>query len=296
MELKQIMMVGAGAMGSGITQVAAEAGYQVLLWTRPTSVAGPKAIATATKNLNRKVEKGKLTAEERDAVLARITHTVNLEDAKNADLIIEAVAEDIEIKKDIFSKLDKICKPECIFATNTSSIPISQVAAIVDRADKFIGMHFFNPVPVMKLVELIRGIKTSDETIEVAESFVAKIGKTSVRVKDVPGFLVNRINNALRQEAYRCMEEGVASIEDIDKAMKMGLNHPMGPFEVADFAGLDIGYSLINQLYEGYKDSKWAPNLTLQKLVLAGDLGRKTGKGWYDYTSGEKKVRTDIKF
>jgi 3-hydroxybutyryl-CoA dehydrogenase len=231
-----------------------------------------------------------------NAALARISKSTNLDDASQVDLVIEAVFENYEVKKDIMQKLDAVCKPECILASNTSSIPITQLAATVKRPDKFIGMHFFSPVPVMKLVELISGIKTTEETVIAVEEVAAKMGKTTVRVKDVPGFLVNRINNAFRQEAYKCLEEGVATPEDIDKALKMGLNHPMGPFELADYVGLDIGYSIINTLYAGYKDNKWCPNMTLEKLVISGDLGRKTGKGWYDYTSGEKKARTDVKF
>ena len=295
MELKQIMIIGAGFMGAGVAQVAADAGYQVIL-NDISAEAVQRGITTVTKKLNKNVEKGKKTGEERDAILSRIATSTSLDDAKDADLIVEAVFESLELKKEIFQKLDNICKPECIFASNTSSIPITQLAAAVNRPDKFIGMHFFSPVPVMKLVELIRGIKTSEETVQTVEEVAAKMNKTTVRVKDVPGFLVNRINNALRQEAYRCMEEGVATPEDIDKALKMGLNHPMGPFELADFVGLDVGYNIINTLYAGYKDAKWCPNMTLEKLVLSGDLGRKSGKGWYDYTSGEKKARTDVAF
>lgn len=295
MEVKNIMIIGAGFMGAGIAQVAAEVGYGVSLYDI-SEAAVEKGMAAVDKNLNRKVEKGRITADEMAAAKALIVKSLNLEDASKADLVIEAVYENFAVKKEIFEKLDAICGTECILASNTSSIPITQLAATVNRPDKFIGMHFFSPVPVMKLVELIRGIKTTEETIVAVEEVAAKMGKISVRVKDVPGFLVNRINNALRQEAYKCMEEGVATPEDIDKALKNGLNHPMGPFELADFVGLDVGYSIINNLYEGYKDSKWCPNMTLEKLVLSGDLGRKSGKGWYDYTSGEKKPRTDVKF
>jgi|SRR5665648_6640 len=295
MAVKNIMVIGAGFMGVGIVQVAAQAGYKVHLYDI-SSEAVDKGIAAAKKNMTKGVEKGKITEEAKNVALALIFPCINLEDSKDADLVVEAVFENVEVKKDIFQKLDLICKHECIFASNTSSIPITQLAATVKRPDKFIGMHFFSPAPVMKLVELIRGIKTSEETIRVVEEVAVKMGKTTVRVKDVPGFLVNRINNALRQEAYKCLEEGVATAEDIDKALKMGLNHPMGPFELADFVGLDIGYNIINTLYQGYKDNKWCPNMTLEKLVLSGDLGRKTGKGWYDYTSGEKKTRTDVVF
>ncbi|MGI6453963.1 MAG: 3-hydroxyacyl-CoA dehydrogenase family protein [Syntrophomonadaceae bacterium] len=294
MQVTKIMIVGAGMMGAGIAQVAAQAGYQVIL-NDVNQEAVERGLGTVKKNLEKSVKKEKITAEQKDLILGRITLSTSLEDGKEADFVIEAVYENPELKKEIFGKLDGICGPEVIFASNTSSIPISTLAAAVNRPDRFIGMHFFSPVPVMKLVEVIRGIKTSEETIKVTEEIVARLDKESVRVKDVPGFLVNRINNALRNEAFACMEEGVASIEDIDKALKLGLRHPMGPFELMDFTGLDLGLNVAKTLYEGYKDAKWRPNMTLEKLVVSGDLGRKSGKGWYDYTSGEKKPRTDIK-
>lgn len=295
MAVKKIMVIGAGFMGAGIAQVGAQAGYEMVLYDiAPAAVE--KGIAGVRKLLAKKVDKGTMTQEVLDGTMALIIPSTALEDAANVDLVIEAVYENADLKKDIFSKLDAICKPECILATNTSSIPITSLAAAVKRPEKFIGMHFFSPVPVMKLCELIRAIKTDDETIQVVADVAQKMGKVTVVAKDVPGFIVNRINSALRCEAYKCMEEGVASIEDIDKAMKAGANHPMGPFELADFVGLDVNYSVLSTLHAGYKDSKWAPNLTLEKLVTAGDLGRKTGKGWYDYSSGEKKPRTDVKF
>jgi len=295
MAVKSIFVVGAGFMGAGIAQVGAQAGYEMVLYDiAPAAVE--KGIGGINKLLSKKVEKGTMTQEALDGTMALIKSSSALEDAANADLVIEAVYENADLKKDIFAKLDAICKPECILATNTSSIPITSIAASVKRQDKFIGMHFFSPVPVMKLCEIIRAIKTSDETINVVAEVAQKMGKVTVVAKDVPGFIVNRINSALRCEAYKCMEEGVASIEDIDKAMKAGANHPMGPFELADFVGLDVNYSVLSTLHAGYKDPKWAPNLTLEKLVTAGDLGRKSGKGWYDYTSGEKKPRTDVKF
>jgi 3-hydroxybutyryl-CoA dehydrogenase len=295
MPVKTIMVIGAGFMGAGIAQVGAEAGYEMLLYDiAPAAVE--KGIAGAKKNLSRNVEKGKITAEAMDAAMAHIKPSTSLDDGAKADFVIEAVFENAELKKEIFAKLDAVCPEHCILATNTSSIPISRLAASVKRSDKFIGMHFFSPVPVMRLCELIRGIKTSDETLGVTRKIATDMKKETVVSKDVPGFIVNRINAALRQEVYRCMEEGVASIEDIDKALKFGLNHPMGPFELGDFVGLDVGLNVIKTLYDAYKDPKWAPNLTLEKLVLSGDYGRKTGKGWYDYTSGEKKVRTDVKF
>ncbi|KUG03432.1 3-hydroxybutyryl-coa dehydrogenase [hydrocarbon metagenome] len=295
MAVKKIFVVGAGFMGAGIAQVGAQAGYEMVLYDiAPEAVE--KGIAGIKKLLSKKVDKGSMSQEVLDGTMALVKPSTTLEDAADVDLVIEAVYENADLKKDIFSKLDAICKPECILATNTSSIPITSIAAAVKRPEKFIGMHFFSPVPVMKLCEIIRAIKTDEETIQVVAEVAEKMGKVTVVAKDVPGFIVNRINSALRCEAYKCMEEGVASIEDIDKAMKAGANHPMGPFELADFVGLDVNYSVLSTLHAGYKDPKFAPNLTLEKLVIAGDLGRKTGKGWYDYSSGEKKPRTDVKF
>lgn len=295
MAVKSIFVVGAGFMGAGIAQVGAQAGYEMVLYDI-SAAAVEKGIAGVKKLLAKKVEKGSMTQEALDGTMALIKASSSLDDAANADLVIEAVYENFELKKDIFSKLDAICKPECIMATNTSSIPITKLSTAVKDQSKYIGMHFFSPVPVMKLCEIIRAIKTSDETVQVVAEVAQKMGKVTVVAKDVPGFIVNRINSAMRCEAYRCLEEGVATVEDIDKAMKNGANLPMGPFELADFVGLDVNYSVLSTLYAGYKDAKFAPNLTLEKLVTAGDLGRKTGKGWYDYTSGERKPRTDVKF
>jgi 3-hydroxybutyryl-CoA dehydrogenase len=295
MAVKEIMVVGAGFMGAGIAQVGAQAGYTMRVYDI-SQAAVDKGIASINKILTKNVEKGKLTEDAKKATMALIIPSLDLADAKNADLVIEAVLENADLKKSIFQKLDAICKPECILATNTSSIPITQLAAAIGRPDKFIGMHFFSPVPVMKLCEIIRGIKTSDESVAVTVEVAEKMKKVTVISKDVPGFIVNRINSAFRNEAYRCLEEGVATLEDIDKAIKAGLNHPMGPFELADFVGLDVGFNVISTLYAGYKDARFAPNATLEKLVISGDLGRKTGKGWYDYSSGERKPRTDVKF
>jgi 3-hydroxybutyryl-CoA dehydrogenase len=220
----------------------------------------------------------------------------DLEKASDVDLVIEAIIEDKEIKGGFFQKLDKICPDKTVFASNTSAIPVSSLANYTNRPDRFIGVHFFSPVPVMKLVEIVRGIKTSPATCDFAKEYVTGVGKVGVMIKDSSGFLVNRVMHAFRQEILACLEEGVASLEDIDTAVKLGLGHPMGPFELNDFAGLDIGAATIETLYQNFKDPKWRPNLTMKKLVEAGELGRKTGKGWYDYTSGEKKVRTDIYF
>ncbi|MDD5167816.1 MAG: 3-hydroxyacyl-CoA dehydrogenase NAD-binding domain-containing protein [Syntrophales bacterium] len=294
-EIKKLMVVGAGLMGGGIAQVAAQNGFNVIL----NDVAAEfveKGVNNITRLLEGQVKKEKITEAQKNETLGRIQKSTNLEDAKGVDFVIEAVYENLEVKKAIFQKLDAICGENTILASNTSSIPITTLAAATKRPDKFIGMHFFSPVPVMRLVEVIRALKTSEETTKTTEALAAKMKKETVRVKDVPGFLVNRVNAAFRAECYKCLQEGVATIEDIDKALKLGLNHPMGPFELGDFVGLEIGLSVFKTLYEGYKDPKFRPFLPQEQLVLSGDLGRKTGKGWYDYTSGEKKPRTDINF
>jgi 3-hydroxybutyryl-CoA dehydrogenase len=295
MKIKTIMVVGSGLMGGGIAQVAAQAGYSVIMNDVKMEFID-RGLGNITKLLEGRVKKEKITEADKEAILGRISKSVEFEAAKNADFVIEAAFENLEVKKTIFRELDAICGKDVIFASNTSSIPITTLAAATGRPDRFIGMHFFSPVPVMRLVEVIPALKTSEQSIKSTEELAAKMGKETVRVKDVPGFLVNRANAAFRAECFKCLLEGVASLEDIDKAIKLGLNHPMGPFELADFVGVEIGYNVFKTLYEGYKDPKFAPSLILEKLVTSGDLGRKTGKGWYDYTSGEKKPRTDIKF
>ncbi len=295
MENQRIVVIGAGQMGSGIAQVTAGAGYQVILHDVASDFVR-NGISRIDKALSSQVQKGKIDEEKKRGILSRIQGTVSYDEARDAHVIVEAVFEDADVKTKIFSALDEICRPETVFATNTSSIPITRLAASVKRADRFIGIHFFNPPQVMRLVEIIPGLKTSQETVLLARQFVESLKKETVLVKDVPGFLVNRINAALRLEAYNCLLEGVASVEDIDKALKLALGHPMGPFELADFVGLDVGLNVLKTLHDGYKDPKWRPSLLLEKLVLSGDLGRKTGKGWYDYTSGQKVPRTDVQF
>jgi 3-hydroxybutyryl-CoA dehydrogenase len=295
MEIKRIMVVGAGFMGSGIAQVALQAGYDVVM-NDTTQELARRGMETVFKNLDRQVKKGTIKENEKESLLAKLTVSADIADVPGVDFVIEAAFEDYEVKKGIFERLDSVCRPEVIFATNTSSIPITKLASTTNRPERFIGMHFFSPVPVMRLVEIIPALKTSEQSIKTAEEIAAKMKKETVRVKDVPGFLVNRVNAAFRAECFKCLLEGVAGLEDIDKAIKLGLNHPMGPFELADFVGVEIGYNVFKTLYEGYKDPKFAPSLILEKLIISGDLGRKTGKGWYDYTSGEKKPRTDITF
>jgi 3-hydroxybutyryl-CoA dehydrogenase len=295
MEPKKIMVIGAGLMGGGIAQVAAQNGYNVVLNDTSDNLL-EKGFNAIRKNLDNQVKKERMTAAQKDETLGHIKQSIRLEEAKEADFVIEAVFENFEVKKAVFQQLDELCREETIFASNTSSIPITSLATVTQRPDRFIGMHFFSPVPVMRLVEVICALKTSEETIKTTEAVAAQMKKETVRVKDVPGFLVNRINAAFRAEVYNCLLEGVAGLEDIDKAVKLGLNHPMGPFELNDAVGLDIGLNVFKTLYEGYKDPKFRPFLILEKLVQGGDLGKKTGKGWYDYSSGEKKSRTDVKF
>ena len=293
MEIKRIMVIGAGFMGSGIAQVMAAAGYDVVLMDVADGFVR-KGMAAIEKNLAGSVSKGKLAEADKAATLGRIIATTELAAARDCDLVIEAIIENKQAKLDLYRQLEEICPPHVLFASNTSSIPITELATATKRPDRFAGMHFFSPVPVMKLVEIIRGLKTADATVQVIRELTERIGKIGVLVKDGPGFLVNRVNAALRNEVYNCLAEGVATIEDIDKALKFGLGHPMGPFELVDFVGLEIGLAVAETLWENFKDPKWRPALSLRKLVASGDLGRKTGKGWYDYTSGEKKPRTDI--
>ena len=293
MEIKRIMVIGAGFMGSGIAQVMAAAGYDVVLMDVADGFVR-KGMAAIEKNLAGSVAKGKLAEADKAATLGRIIATTELTPARDCDLVIEAIIENRQAKMDLYRQLEDICPPHILFVSNTSSIPITELATATKRPDRFAGMHFFSPVPVMKLVEIIRGLKTADATIQVIRELTDRIGKVGVFVKDGPGFLVNRVNAALRNEVYNCLAEGVATIEDIDKALKFGLGHPMGPFELGDFVGLEIGLAVAETLWDNFKDPKWRPALSLRKLVASGDLGRKTGKGWYDYTSGEKKPRTDI--
>lgn len=280
--INKIMVLGAGTMGLGIAQVLAGAGKTVIVRDINDTIVNA-AEARLTKEQEKLVTKGKKTAEERDALMKAISFTTDMAAAADCDLVIEAALEVLDIKKQIFSQLDELCKPETILASNTSSISITAVASATKRADKVLGMHFFNPAPAMKLVEVIRGAKTSDETFKTVYGLAAEVGKTPVEVSEAPGFVVNRILFPYINEAVMVMEQGIASKEDIDTAMKLGANMPMGPLALADLVGLDITLAIIETIFTETGDSKYRPALTLKKMVRAGQLGRKTGKGFYEY-------------
>jgi 3-hydroxybutyryl-CoA dehydrogenase len=285
MEIKKIGVVGAGTMGNGIAQAAAQIGCDVVMRDIEDAFVD-RGMKSIDRFLSKSVEKGKLDAKEKDNILGRIQGTTDMSQLKDVDFVVEVVLEDLELKKSVFKELDELCRPEVILASNTSSMSLTEIATATKRPDKVCGMHFFNPVPLMKLVEIIRGYSTSDETVAIATDLAKKMGKITVEVKkDSPGFIVNRIMIPHFLEAIKIVEEGIASMEDVDTAVKNGLNYPMGPFELMDLTGIDIAYLVSEYFYkELNKESKWVtPNL-FKTMIRAGKLGRKTGAGWYDYS------------
>ena len=281
--MKKIGVLGTGTMGAGIIQVLAQSGYEVVLRARrQTSV--DKGIATIVKNLDKLIKKEKITEADKNDILGRIHGSTEIEIVKDADLIIEAATENMEAKKALFKELDELCKPETIIATNTSALSITEIAAVTGRPDKIIGMHFFNPVPAMKLVEIVKGLTTSEETRTAIIELTKALNKTPVDVAEAPGFVVNRILIPMVNEGIGILADGVADVEGIDTAMKLGANHPMGPLALGDLIGLDVCLAIMETLYTEFGDTKYRPHPLLRKMVRAGKLGRKTGAGYYDYS------------
>nr|WP_309098258.1 3-hydroxybutyryl-CoA dehydrogenase [Fredinandcohnia onubensis] len=282
MKVQKVMVIGAGQMGSGIAQVCAMAGYDVKLNDLKQEYLD-RGFGTITKNLTRQVDKGRMSEEEKQATLGRLTPSIDLQNASDVDLVIEAAVENMDIKTKLFSQLDEIAPQNAILATNTSSLPITEIAAATKRPEKVIGMHFMNPVPVMKLVEIIRGLATADEVYQVIEDMTKTLNKVPVEVNDFPGFVSNRILMPMINEAIYTLYEGVATKEAIDEVMKLGMNHPMGPLTLADFIGLDTCLYIMETLHEGFGDDKYRPCPLLRKYVKAGWLGKKSGRGFYTY-------------
>ena len=282
MKISLAGVVGAGTMGHGIAQVLIRNGYSVVLHdTSQELVARGKE--RISRGLDRDVEKGRMTAEEKQQAESRLKTTVELSDFASADVVIEAVTEKFEVKAAVFQSLEAVCRPEALFASNTSSISITRLAGVTKRPAKFVGLHFFNPVPVMKLVEVVPGLDTAEETVAAAEQIAKSAGKTPIRARDFPGFVSNRLLMPMINEAVYAVMEGVAGPEGVDGVMKLGMNHPMGPLELADLIGLDVCLDIMKVLYEGFRDSKYRPCPLLERMVEAGRLGRKSGKGFYDY-------------
>lgn len=288
--MNKIAVIGSGTMGNGIAHLFAQTGFKVSM----IDISAPvleKAMQTIAANLDRQISKGTLKPEDKEATLKNITsYTSMAEGVKDCSLVVEAATENVELKLNIFRELDKLCSPGVIFATNTSSISITQIAAVTKRSDKVIGMHFMNPVPVMKLVEVIRGYNTSDEVTKLILDLSKKSGKIPVEVNDYPGFIANRILLPMINEAVYALHEGVAGVEEIDTVMKLGMAHPMGPFQLADFIGLDVCLSILKVLNNGFGNPKYSPCPLLVNMVASGNLGKKSGKGFYDYSGGSKEL------
>ncbi|MDH5364565.1 MAG: 3-hydroxybutyryl-CoA dehydrogenase [Dehalococcoidia bacterium] len=282
MEIKKVGVVGCGLMGRGIAQVCAQSGYHVVVSEINDALLN-KGMASIGSRLARDVDKGKLSTEDKDSALSRIKGTTNTKDFSDCDLIIEAIIENMDLKKKIFAELDKICPKDTVLATNTSVLSVIDIATATARPDKVLGLHFFNPAPIMQLVEVVKTIATSEDTLGIAIEFVKSLGKTAIVAKDTPGFVVNRLLEPFLFNAIRMLEAGVATRDDIDAAVTLGLNHPVGPLRLLDFIGLDTVYFGAIDMYEEFKEPQYAPPILLRKMVTAGWLGRKTGKGFYDY-------------
>lgn len=288
MQVKEVFVAGSGFMGGGIAQTCAMFGLKVTLYDIREDIVN-KSYENIKRMIEKLADKGKMTAEECLAAVERISVTTSIADAKNADFVIEAAPEKLDIKKDIFMKLDAVCKTEAILATNTSSLPITAMAGVTKRPDKVIGTHFFSPVPLMKLCEIVVGYTTSEETYENTVAFARQIKKETIRAYDKGGFVVDRMLNLFLNEAANLLEEGVGTVEDIDNGCKWGLNHPMGPLELMDLVGCDITLAVMETLYDEYKDPRYRPSTMLKTMVRAGHCGRKTGIGFYDYRDGSQK-------
>ena len=282
MDIKKVGVVGCGVMGAGITQVCAQSGYQVVV-SDINDKELSKGLASMNAFLSKGVERGKITQPEKDTTLANIKGTTNMKDFNDRDLVIEAAAEDMKVKKKLFAELDKVCPEHTILGTNTSYQPVMEMAVVTSRPDKVLGLHFMNPPPLMKLLEIVKTIATSDETLEIGKSFGESLEKTIVVAQDTPGFIVNRIQLPFRLDAIRMLEAGIATKEEIDTALTLGLGHPMGQLALQDLVGVEITYAGANTMYEETKDPKFAPPNLMKKMVAAGWFGRKTGKGFYDY-------------
>ena len=283
MDIKNVGVVGCGLMGSGIVETCARAGYDVTV-SEINAAALQQGLVRLEKSMKQGLSRGKLSQQDMSAALARITGTIDMADLEASDLVIEAVVENMALKKEIFAKLDQLCAPEVILASNTSSLSITEMAAVTRRPEKVLGMHFFNPVPVMPLLEIVRTFQTSVETLTIAEAFGESLGKTMVVAKDMPGFIVNRLVIPYFLDAITLLQNGLATREDIDTAIKLGMNHPMGPLTLLDFVGLDTVLFVADAMYEEFKDPRFAAPPLLRQMVLAGYLGRKSGRGFYDYS------------